>query len=103
MNLVFLSHCHIVRRRIRNGGKPFLPCRNSIMKSDCPSQVFQQSCSGVIFFFPCNNLDVIHRLFSLYRQAKIHGRSANAKVDEMTRLTEKLQGQLERKVFERKE
>ncbi|NWH64418.1 SCLT1 protein, partial [Geococcyx californianus] len=31
------------------------------------------------------------------RQAKIDGRAANAKIDEMTRLTEKLQGQLERK------
>ncbi|KFZ47991.1 Sodium channel and clathrin linker 1, partial [Antrostomus carolinensis] len=31
------------------------------------------------------------------RQAKIDGRTANAKVDAMTRLTEKLQGQLERK------
>ncbi|XP_075277087.1 sodium channel and clathrin linker 1 isoform X2 [Opisthocomus hoazin] len=39
----------------------------------------------------------LEQLRKQLRQAKIHGRSANAKVDEMTRLTEKLQGQLERK------
>lgn len=38
-------------------------------------------------------------MFSLYRQAKIDGQTANAKVDEMTRLTEKLQGRLKRKVL----
>uniref|UniRef100_A0A8C0AN52 Sodium channel and clathrin linker 1 n=1 Tax=Buteo japonicus TaxID=224669 RepID=A0A8C0AN52_9AVES len=42
-------------------------------------------------------VEILGLLFSLYRQAKIDGQTANAKVDEMTRLTEKLQGQLERK------
>ncbi|NXQ91030.1 SCLT1 protein, partial [Nyctibius grandis] len=39
----------------------------------------------------------LEQLRKQLRQAKIDGRAANAKVDEMTRLTEKLQGQLERK------
>ncbi|XP_010129076.1 PREDICTED: sodium channel and clathrin linker 1 [Chlamydotis macqueenii] len=39
----------------------------------------------------------LEQLRKQLRQAKIDGRTANAKVDEMTRLTEKLQGQLERK------
>ncbi|XP_010284707.1 PREDICTED: sodium channel and clathrin linker 1 isoform X2 [Phaethon lepturus] len=39
----------------------------------------------------------LEQLRKQLRQAKINGRTANAKVDEMTRLTEKLQGQLERK------
>ncbi|NXN29936.1 SCLT1 protein, partial [Nycticryphes semicollaris] len=38
----------------------------------------------------------LEQLRKQLRQAKIDGRTANAKVDEMTRLTEKLQGQLER-------
>ncbi|XP_049670665.1 sodium channel and clathrin linker 1 isoform X2 [Accipiter gentilis] len=39
----------------------------------------------------------LEQLRKQLRQAKIDGQTANAKVDEMTRLTEKLQGQLERK------
>ncbi|NXT36398.1 SCLT1 protein, partial [Pelecanoides urinatrix] len=39
----------------------------------------------------------LEQLRKQLRQAKIDGRTANAKVDEMTRLAEKLQGQLERK------
>ncbi|NXE10818.1 SCLT1 protein, partial [Lophotis ruficrista] len=39
----------------------------------------------------------LEQLRKQLRQAKIDGRTANAKVDEMARLTEKLQGQLERK------
>ncbi|XP_068798167.1 sodium channel and clathrin linker 1 isoform X1 [Struthio camelus] len=39
----------------------------------------------------------LEQLRKQLRQAKIDGRTATAKVDEMTRLTEKLQGQLERK------
>ncbi|KFV10438.1 Sodium channel and clathrin linker 1, partial [Tauraco erythrolophus] len=39
----------------------------------------------------------LEQLRKQLRQAKIDGRTANAKVHEMTRLTEKLQGQLERK------
>nr|XP_010305913.1 PREDICTED: sodium channel and clathrin linker 1 [Balearica regulorum gibbericeps] len=39
----------------------------------------------------------LEQLRKQLRQAKIDGRTANAKVDEMTRLTEKLRGQLERK------
>ncbi|XP_072719334.1 sodium channel and clathrin linker 1 isoform X3 [Ciconia boyciana] len=39
----------------------------------------------------------LEQLRKQLRQAKIDGRTANAKVDEMTRLTERLQGQLERK------
>ncbi|NXU56005.1 SCLT1 protein, partial [Turnix velox] len=39
----------------------------------------------------------LEQLRKQLRQAKIDGRTANAKIDEMTRLTEKLQGQLERK------
>ncbi|XP_010153587.1 PREDICTED: sodium channel and clathrin linker 1, partial [Eurypyga helias] len=39
----------------------------------------------------------LEQLRKQLRQAKIDGRTANAKVDEMTRLTEKLQSQLERK------
>ncbi|XP_074010362.1 sodium channel and clathrin linker 1 [Numenius arquata] len=39
----------------------------------------------------------LEQLRKQLRQAKIDGRTANAKVDEMTRLTEKLQGQLEKK------
>ncbi|NXJ59953.1 SCLT1 protein, partial [Rostratula benghalensis] len=39
----------------------------------------------------------LEQLRKQLRQAKIDGRTANAKVDEMTKLTEKLQGQLERK------
>ncbi|NXV95451.1 SCLT1 protein, partial [Calonectris borealis] len=39
----------------------------------------------------------LEQLRKQLRQAKIDGRTANAKVDEMTKLAEKLQGQLERK------
>ncbi|NWS73451.1 SCLT1 protein, partial [Crotophaga sulcirostris] len=39
----------------------------------------------------------LQQLRKQLRQAKIDGWAANAKIDEMTRLTEKLQGQLERK------
>ncbi|XP_075564989.1 sodium channel and clathrin linker 1 [Pelecanus crispus] len=39
----------------------------------------------------------LEQLRKQLRQAKIDGRAANAKLDELTRLTEKLQGQLERK------
>ncbi|XP_047934115.2 sodium channel and clathrin linker 1 isoform X2 [Anser cygnoides] len=39
----------------------------------------------------------LEQLRKQLRQAKIDGRTASAKIDEMTRLTEKLQGQLERK------
>ncbi|XP_059682854.1 sodium channel and clathrin linker 1 [Gavia stellata] len=39
----------------------------------------------------------LEQLRKQLRQAKTDGRTANAKLDEMTRLTEKLQGQLERK------
>ncbi|XP_062429953.1 sodium channel and clathrin linker 1 isoform X2 [Rhea pennata] len=39
----------------------------------------------------------LEQLRKQLRQAKIDGRTATAKVDEMTRLTEKLQGQLERR------
>ncbi|XP_009889726.1 PREDICTED: sodium channel and clathrin linker 1 [Charadrius vociferus] len=39
----------------------------------------------------------LEQLRKQLRQAKLDGRTANAKVDEMTRLMEKLQGQLERK------
>lgn len=95
-SVVPLSLCHTVRRR---RGKSFLPCRSSVMKFDCTSQLFQQSCNWSGVFFPCNNWNVIHRLFSLYRQARKDEQTANVKVDEMTRATKKLQSQLERKVL----
>uniref|UniRef100_A0A8D0FT06 Sodium channel and clathrin linker 1 n=1 Tax=Strix occidentalis caurina TaxID=311401 RepID=A0A8D0FT06_STROC len=47
-----------------------------------------------MFFY---TVEILGLLFSLYRQAKIDEQTANAKIGEMTRLTEKLQGQLERK------
>lgn len=50
-------------------------------------------------FFPL----YINWCFFIYRQAKIDGQVANAKLEEMMALKEKLHSQLERKVFQRKE
>lgn len=94
-SVVPLSLCHTVRRR----GNSFLLCRSSVTKFDCTSQLFQQSCNWSGVFSPCHNCNVIHRLFSLYRQARKDEQAANVKVDEMTRSTERLQSQLERKVL----
>lgn len=91
MNLFSLSLCHVLR------GNLF--CHVKVLWNLTALHNYFNKVVTEFFFCPCNNWSVIHRLFSSYRQAKIDGRTASAKIDEMTRLTEKLQGQLERKVF----